>query len=218
MTRGRQDEIHVPAGDVELAGNLCVPEMAEGMVLFAHGSGSSRHSKRNRLVANYLNEHHLGTLLLDLLSMEEEALDLETAQLRFDIPFLAERLLHAINWLKENPKTEKMKIGLFGSSTGGGAALLAAAEQPGAVDAVVSRGGRPDLAGDALMDVQCPTLLVVGENDFHVIKLNEEAMETLSCVKKLEIVPHATHLFEERGALEQVSRLAGDWFQKYLSV
>ncbi len=209
-------EIVVPAGEVELQGNLNLPEDATGIVLFAHGSGSSRHSPRNRFVAETLNSGGLGTLLIDLLSSEEEAVDLQTTHLRFDIMFLAERLLYAMKWMRENPATEKMKLGLFGSSTGAGAALVAAAEQPKNISAVVSRGGRPDLAGAALSLVRCPTLLIVGGNDSQVIELNKQAAQQLQCEKKMEIVPRASHLFEEPGALQKVSELASNWFQKHL--
>jgi putative phosphoribosyl transferase len=210
------DDVTIRADNVELEGNLSIPASAQGIVLFAHGSGSSRHSVRNRFVADFLNRAGMGTLLLDLLSAEEESVDLVTTQLRFDIAFLAERLLFAIDWLKKHPETEGMKIGLFGSSTGGGAALVAAAQKPNDVDAVVSRGGRPDLAGPALPRVEAPTLLIVGGYDLPVIELNNDALAELRCVKELKIVPRATHLFEERGTLEEVARLAGDWFKKYL--
>lgn len=208
--------VSVQAGDVELEGNLVVPRRATGIVLFAHGSGSSRHSSRNRAVARYLNDSGLGTLLIDLLSESEEAIDLQTTKLRFDIAFLAERVLYAVEWLKQRSESQDLKIGLFGSSTGGGAALVAAAHQPEDIAAVVSRGGRPDLAGSALTDVKTPTLLIVGGRDFQVIQLNEKAFEQLTCSKAMEVVPGATHLFEERGALEEVSKLARTWFLKYL--
>ncbi|MBA4146847.1 MAG: alpha/beta hydrolase [Verrucomicrobia bacterium] len=216
IEHGHGKLVTIPAGDVALEGNLIVPPKASGVVLFAHGSGSSRFSSRNRAVAAYLNEGGLGTLLMDLLSESEEAIDLQTTQLRFDIAFLAERLLYAKAWLKETAETKDLKTGLFGSSTGGGAALAAAAQEPAEISAVVSRGGRPDLAGPALPDVKCPTLLIVGGRDFPVIELNKEAYEQLTCTKAMEIVPGATHLFEERGALEEVSRLTRDWFRKYL--
>lgn len=208
--------VTIPAGEVELEGNLSIPRGATGVVLFAHGSGSSRFSSRNRFVADYLNKGGLGTLLMDLMSESEEVIDLQTTQLRFDIAFLAVRLLCAVDWLKQNPETSAMKIGLFGSSTGGGAALVAAAQQPNDVGAVVSRGGRPDMAGPALPEVKCPTLLIVGGRDYPVIDLNNEAFDQLTCEKKLEIIPGATHLFEERGALEEVAKLTRNWFQKHL--
>lgn len=209
-------EVAIQAGDVQLEGNLEVPENATGIVLFAHGSGSSRHSPRNRFVAGALNNGGLATLLLDLLSQEEEAVDLQTTHLRFDIAFLAERLLHAIEWLRKNPGTSQLKIGCFGSSTGAGAALVAGAERPEIVKAIVSRGGRPDLAGPALANVRAPTLLIVGGNDVPVSELNKQAMEQISSETKLEIIPRATHLFEEPGALEKVSHLATQWFQMHL--
>ena len=209
--------VTIPAGDVQLEGDLHIPPNATGVVLFAHGSGSSRHSVRNRFVARVLNEGGLATLLMDLLSEEEEAVDLETTHLRFDIMFLAERLLYAMRWLDTDVTTGSLKVGLFGSSTGGGAALVAAAEQPERVAAVVSRGGRPDLAGAALSSVRCPTLLIIGGHDEPVIELNRDAYNQLHCRKQMEIVPGATHLFEEAGTLERVAELARDWFCRYLS-
>jgi dienelactone hydrolase len=207
---------HVAVGSVALEGNLWVPRGAHGVVLFAHGSGSSRHSPRNRFVAEALNEAGLGTLLLDLLTSEEEAVDLRTAHLRFDIGLLAERLVGATDWLSGQPETTSLRVGYFGASTGGGAALVAAAERPGLVGAVVSRGGRPDLAGPALPRVQAPTLLLVGGHDYQVIDLNRAALDALRCEKRLEIIPGATHLFEEPGALEAVARLAREWFERHL--
>lgn len=186
------------------------------MVLFAHGSGSSRYSPRNRFVAGALQEAGLATLLIDLLTLEEESVDLRTRQLRFDIGLLAERLVGATDWLGEQPETRNLKVGYFGASTGGGAALVAAAERPEACGAVVSRGGRPDLAGAALGRVRAPTLLIVGGWDEPVIAMNEEALEQLQCDKRLEIVPRATHVFEEPGALEEVARLARGWFERHL--
>jgi dienelactone hydrolase len=208
-------------GAIELEGNLTVPQRARGVVLFAHGSGSSRHSPRNRYVAEVLQKAGLGTLLVDLLTPEEEQVDLQTAQLRFDIGLLADRLLMATRWLHEQAETRDLRVGYFGASTGGGAALLAAAQQIEGlpqVGAVVSRGGRPDLAGAALGLVTTPTLLIVGGNDTEVIRLNEQALARMSGpgVKEFAIVPGATHLFEEAGALEQVARLARDWFLLYL--
>ncbi|MDQ6631123.1 MAG: dienelactone hydrolase family protein [Verrucomicrobiota bacterium] len=208
--------VSIPAGEIALEGNLNIPKNACGLVLFAHGSGSSRHSVRNQFVADFLNRNHLGTLLFDLLSAEEEAIDLRTTQLRFDIAFLAERLLHAVNWAGKNPAIGQLNLGCFGSSTGGGAALLAAAEEK-KIAAIVSRGGRPDLAGNALGFVQAPTLLIVGGNDFQVIELNRQALAQMHCEKKLEIIPGATHLFEEPGALEEVADLASQWFQRHLA-
>jgi len=208
--------VHVPVGRVRLEGDLRVPTGAQGAVHFAHGSGSSRHSPRNRFVAEALNAAGLGTLLIDLLTPEEEAVDLRTAHLRFDIGLLAERLVGAADWLAAQPDTAHLRVGYFGASTGGGAALVAAAERPELVGAVVSRGGRPDLAGAALPDVRAPTLLIVGGRDLPVIEMNRAAFEQLECEKRLEIVPGATHLFEEPGALEQVARLARDWFARHL--
>jgi putative phosphoribosyl transferase len=209
--------VHVPAGAVTLDGNLGVPAGAHGVVLFAHGSGSSRHSPRNRYVAGVLREAGLATLLMDLLTADEEAIDLQTQRLRFDISLLADRLVDATDWLTQNPDTRDLTIGYFGASTGAAAALVAAAERPDAVGAIVSRGGRPDLAGAALARVRAPTLLIVGGNDIPVIGMNQEAMAQLHAETKLEIMPGATHLFEEPGALEEVARLAREWFERYLS-
>jgi putative phosphoribosyl transferase len=212
-----EQSVRVAAGSVTLEGNLSLPEGAGGIVLFAHGSGSSRHSPRNRHVARLLNEAKLATLLVDLLTPDEEAIDVRTAHLRFDIGLLARRLFAVTDWLKEQPHTRELRIGYFGASTGAAAALVAAAERPEAVDAVVSRGGRPDLAGPALARVRAPTLLIVGGNDFQVIELNREAFARLNCEKQLVIVPGATHLFEEPGALDAVARLAREWFEHHLS-
>jgi putative phosphoribosyl transferase len=207
--------VHVTAGRVTLEGNLNIPDRARGVVLFAHGSGSSRHSPRNRFVARHLNTVGHATLLIDLLTAEEEDAERYTRHLRFDIGLLVERLLAATEWLESS--TSALPIGYFGASTGGGAALVAAAEEPDRVAAVVSRGGRPDLAGAALESVQAATLLIVGGDDEPVIEMNEWALERLSSsVKKLVIVPGATHLFEEPGTLEEVARLAGDWFTQFL--
>ena len=209
--------VQVPAGAVTLEGNLGVPAGAQGVVLFAHGSGSSRHSPRNRYVAGVLREAGLATLLMDLLTADEEAIDLRTQRLRFDISLLADRLVGATDWLAQNPETRDLAIGYFGASTGAAAALVAAAERPDTVGAIVSRGGRPDLAGAALARVRAPTLLIVGGHDIPVIGMNQEAMAQLHAETKLEIVPGATHLFEEPGALEEVARLAREWFERYLS-
>ena len=214
--------VRVPAGAVELEGNLAVPPGARGIVLFAHGSGSSRHSPRNRFVAEALRAGRLGTLLIDLLTPAEEAVDERTAQPRFDVGMLAERLVAATDWLARAEPTRGLRIGYFGASTGGGAALIAAAERPargpngGGCGAVVSRGGRPDLAGPALGRVRAPTLLIVGGRDGPVIRMNEEALAQLRCERRLEIVPGATHLFEESGALDEVARLARAWFEPHL--
>ena len=207
----------IPAGNVRLEGELIIPVGAQGVVLFAHGSGSSRHSPRNQFVANIIREAGIGTLLFDLLTREEEAVDLQTRHLRFDIGMLAERLVEATNWLAKESDTWNLNVGYFGASTGGGAALVAAAELGSDVKAVVSRGGRPDLAGAALSKVTAPTLLIVGERDEPVIEMNEEALAQLNCEKQLKIVPRATHLFEEPGALEEAARLATDWFRQHLS-
>ncbi len=208
--------VQVPAGTVTLDGNLNLPEYAQAIVLFAHGSGSSRHSPRNRYVARVLNEAKLATLLIDLLTLHEEVIDTRTAHLRFDIDLLAERLVDATDWLTQFPDTKHLPIGYFGASTGAAAALAAAAVRPDVVGAVVSRGGRPDLAGSALPRVRAPTLLIVGGDDRQVIELNRAAIAQLRCEKQLVIVPAATHLFEEPGALDEVARLARDWFQRYL--
>ena len=209
--------VRIPAGPVELEGDLGSPEEARGVVLFAHGSGSGRHSPRNRYVARELQRAGFATLLIDLLTPEEERADLRTGHLRFDIGLLAERLAGATEWLIDNPDTRDLRIGYFGASTGAAAALVAAAERPETVGAVVSRGGRPDLAGEALPLVEAPTLLIVGGNDEPVIGMNEEALGRLRAQKRLEIVAGATHLFEEPGALEEVARLAAGWFGLYLS-
>jgi len=205
-------EVKIQAGQAVLSGNLNIPDGATAFVLFAHGSGSSRHSPRNQFVARTLNKAGLATLLFDLLTQEEEAVDARTGEHRFNIGLLAERLVHATKWTRQDEQTCDLRIGYFGSSTGGGAALVAAAALPQDVSAVVSRGGRPDLAGEALPKVQAPTLLIVGGNDDIVIELNEQARDRMRCEVKLEIVPGATHLFEEPGALERVAQLASDWF------
>jgi len=209
--------IQIPAGRAVLSGNLTIPENAAALVLFAHGSGSSRHSPRNQFVARTLNRSGLGTLLFDLLTPEEEALDLYTREHRFNIGLLAERLVQATNWATQQEQTRDLRIGYFGSSTGGAAALVAAAQLSQGIGAVVSRGGRPDLAGDALPKVHAPTLLIVGGNDDIVIELNEMARDQMRCEAKLVIIPGATHLFEEQGALEQVAKFASDWFVLHLT-
>jgi putative phosphoribosyl transferase len=214
---GAEQTVRVAAGPVTLEGTLAIPSDARGVVLFAHGSGSSRHSPRNRFVAEALREAGLATLLVDLLTPTEEAVDVRTRHLRFDIGLLAERLVGAIDWLAEQADTRALRVGLFGASTGGGAALVAATERPERVGAVVSRGGRPDLAGDALPLVRAPTLLIVGEWDEPVIELNERAREQMRAEVRLEIVPRATHLFEEPGALEEVARLARAWLARHLA-
>ncbi len=206
----------IGAGGVELEGDLAIPQGARGVVMFAHGTGSSRHSSRNRFVADVLRQGSLGTLLLDLLTVREEQIDARTRHLRFDIGLLAERLIGAMRWLDTQDDTRGLPIGLFGASTGGGAALVAAARLPDRVDAVVSRGGRPDLAGEELRHVRAPTLLIVGGLDTVVIEMNKRAMMQMVAPVDLAIVPGATHLFEEPGALEQVAQLARDWFVRYL--
>jgi dienelactone hydrolase len=211
-----EQEVSIATGGVTLQGNLVLPDSAQGVVLFAHGSGSSRHSPRNRFVAEVLQQAGLGTLLIDLLTQQEEEIDLHTRHLRFDIGLLADRLIGAMHWLQRKSATAALRIGLFGASTGGGAALVAAAHQPDAVGAVVSRGGRPDLAGAELAQVKAPTLLVVGALDVPVIELNRQAQAALRCKSELSIVPGATHLFEEPGTLEEVARLARDWFLRHL--
>jgi dienelactone hydrolase len=217
MAMRDSQEVVISAGNVELEGELSLPSSPRGVVLFAHGSGSSRHSPRNRYVAGVLQEAGLATLLLDLLTPREEMADLETAALRFDIDLLSTRLIHATEWLEENPDTADLNIGYFGASTGAAAALVAAAELP-QVAAIVSRGGRPDLAGDSLERVQAPTLLIVGGDDVAVLELNREAMRHLHCEKRLEIIPGASHLFEEPGKMEEVARLARLWFEGHLGV
>ena len=208
--------VQVGADTVTLEGNLGIPPGAKGIVLFAHGSGSSRHSPRNQYVARRLRQAGLATLLIDLLTATEEAADMEQAHLRFDIGLLARRLVGATDSLKQAPDTRDLIIGYFGASTGAAAALVAAVERPEAVGAIVSRGGRPDLAGKALSQVKAPTLLIVGGHDFAVLGLNRDALTKLNTVKEMVIVPGATHLFEEPGALKEVARLAANWFTKYL--
>ncbi len=210
-------EIRIPINSIVLEGNLIIPEGSKGIVVFAHGSGSSRHSSRNKYVAHELQKDGLGTLLFDLLTAEEERVDMVTAHLRFDIDLLANRLVDVTNWLLNNQDTKNLNIGYFGASTGAAAALIAAKEHSNVVKAVVSRGGRPDLAEKALPDVKAPTLLIVGGEDFQVIDMNQWAFDRLTVKEKqLKIVPGATHLFEEAGTLEQVADLAGEWFKKYL--
>jgi putative phosphoribosyl transferase len=206
----------IPTGEVTLAGDLEIPENAIGLVLFAHGSGSSRLSVRNRAVAEILRHSNIATLLFDLLTPEEEAEDAYTGHLRFDIGLLSRRLAIVTKEIADDPRCRSFGIGYFGASTGGAAALTAAAALSSNIDAVVSRGGRPDLAGEALGYVKAPTLLIVGERDEEVLQLNERAYEQLKCQKSLAIVPHATHLFQEPGALEEVARLASNWFTQHL--
>lgn len=210
-------EIRIPIQGGHLEGLLTIPEKSKGLVLFVHGSGSSRLSRRNLFVASVLNKVQLATLLFDLLTPEEEIIDNQTAELRFNIGFLAERLMVAASWCQKQPGLKALPIGYFGASTGGGAALMAAARQPELIKVVVSRGGRPDLALKDLPAVKAPTLLIVGGNDDVVIGMNQTALEALNCAKKLEIVPGATHLFEEPGTLNIVADLARDWFAQYLA-
>jgi dienelactone hydrolase len=212
----RTRSVRAPIGQQALKGDLTLPSAPQGLVAFAHGSGSSRRSPRNAFVADVLQRRGLATLLIDLLTSSEAALDERTAHLRFDIPLLAERLVAIADWLRDREETSPLPIGLSGASTGAGAALLAAAERPNLIGAVVSRGGRPDLAGAALPLVVAPTLLIVGGLDHGVIRLNRQAMRQMRACVRLEIVPRATHLFEEPGALEQVAALAANWFDRHL--
>jgi putative phosphoribosyl transferase len=214
--RAEPRAVVIPADGVRLAGDLTVPPDARGIVVFAHGSGSGRFSPRNRAVADVLARSGLATLLMDLLTSEEEALDLRTAHLRFDVGLLGRRVIATIDWLGSDPAADALPLGCFGASTGAAGALIAAAERPERVDAVVSRGGRPDLAGSALHRVRAPTLLIVGGNDPEVLRLNEQALAALPGPARLEIVPGAGHLFEEPGALERVAVLARDWFLRHL--
>ncbi|WP_405114222.1 dienelactone hydrolase family protein [Micromonospora sp. NBC_01405] len=215
-TTTRGGEVTIPVGDAGLPADVLVPDGAAGVVLFAHGSGSSRHSPRNTAVAGVLRERTLGTVLVDLLTPEEDRVDARTAELRFDIGLLADRLAAIVDWMADDPALSRLPVGLFGASTGAAAALVAAAARPERVRAVVSRGGRPDLAGPALSRVHAPTLLLVGGLDEQVITLNEEAAADLGEVAELRVVPGATHLFEEPGTLEQVADAAADWFAAHL--
>ena len=209
-------EILMHINGKNIYGNLKIPEKAEGLVIFAHGSGSGRFSPRNMHVAGILNKNGLGTLLFDLLTAEEEKIDNYSGEYRFNIELLGERLIGVTDWLIKEPPIKGLKFGYFGASTGAAAALTAAAERPSVIYAVVSRGGRPDLAMNSLHRVKAPTLLIVGGEDFEVIELNRTAYENITAKKKLEIIPGATHLFEEPGALEEVARLSAGWFTKYL--
>ncbi len=211
-------EVRIPCGDAWLYGDLVLPERAPGLVLFAHGSGSGRHSARNRQVAQKLQHAGIATLLFDLLTVQEEQIDVHTREHRFDIALLTRRMQQATDWVAAQPDLQQAPIGYFGASTGSAAALIAAARLGKRIAAVVSRGGRPDLAGPvALAAVTAPTLLIVGGDDEEVIALNEQAYAHLHCEKRLAIVPGATHLFEERGTLEQVAELAADWFGAWLA-
>ena len=217
MTTQSEVALRIHAGDVSLEADFSLPDGATGVVVFAHGSGSSRHSPRNRYVAGILQEAGVGTVLMDLLTVDEEAVDQYTRHLRFDIPLLSGRLTAATDWLKEDPELAKLEVGYFGASTGAAAAIIAAAHRPDVVRAVVSRGGRPDLAGADLAQIKAPTLLIVGGEDYAVIELNRQAYERMNCEKRLEIVPGATHLFEEPGTLDQAAHLAANWFKRYLT-
>jgi dienelactone hydrolase len=218
LTKNEKDStfVEIQLDLVKLEGNLSIPKNSIGIVLFAHGSGSGRTSPRNRFVARELNQKGIATLLFDLLTLEEEEVDMQTAHLRFDILLLSQRLVETTDWLLKNSKISNLNVGYFGASTGAAAALVAAAERPDIVKAVVSRGGRPDLAGQSLGSVKCPTLLLVGGYDDVVIDLNKQAMAKLKSEKKLIIIPEATHLFEEPGKLEQVAKHATDWFMRYI--
>lgn len=219
MTHYAKDTEHpivIPSGKVHLDGLLHIPKEAKGLVLFVHGSGSSRFSLRNQHVARILNQANLATLLFDLFTPEEDIIDSKTAELRFDIEFLASRLIDTTEWCTKQLITHQLVFGYFGASTGGGAALVAAAKEYSKVKAVVSRGGRPDLADEFLPQVKAPTLLIVGGNDEAVIGMNEDALSKMNCIKELKIIPGATHLFEEPGTLDQVATLSKEWFVKYL--
>lgn len=217
MNEHQEFSVTIPIGDDILEGILTIPQQATGLVLFAHGSGSSRFSPRNQFVASMLNQGTIATLLIDLFTPEEEKLDNLTRELRFDIDFLAKRLIQTTDWIEKDPKTKHLALGYFGSSTGAAAALIAAAKEKHRIKTVVSRGGRPDLAHAYLPKIVCPVLLIVGGADYGVIELNQQAYDLLNCPKKMIIVPHATHLFEEEGTLEEVARHARDWFNSHLS-
>ncbi|MDR5682668.1 MAG: dienelactone hydrolase family protein [Armatimonadota bacterium] len=217
MEAMRTAHVEVPVEGVVLSGDIAVPADARGVVLFAHGTGSGRFSPRNRFVAQALQRAGLATFLVDLLTEQEERADSRTAELRFDVDLLARRVVGLAEWLTRDPNSTGLRVGLFGASTGAAAALVAAAQRPDGIGAVVSRGGRPDLAREALVQVRAPTLLIVGGRDWPVMRLNEEAYADLRCPKRLEIVPGAGHLFEEPGALERVAELAADWFRQHLA-
>ncbi len=208
--------VHVTADGLALEGDLVLPKDAQGIIVFAHGSGSSRHSPRNQYVARMLAEAGFATLLFDLLTTEEEREDMWKGHLRFDVSMLSRRLISATEWVMKNADTRGFPIGYFGASTGAAAALIAASKRPDIVKAVVSRGGRPDLAGAALSRVKAPTLLIVGGNDYSIIGINQDALNQLNVEKRLAVIPGATHLFEEPGALEEVSRLAAEWFLDHI--
>lgn len=214
----KMNDLTIQLGKIQLAGNLVIPDKAQGLILFAHGSGSSRFSPRNNYVATTLHPYQLATLLFDLLTAEEESIDIYTREFRFDIQLLAERLVGVTEWVQQDNRTKKLNIGYFGSSTGAAAALVAASRCKQSIKAIVSRGGRPDLAGPALKNVEAPTLLIVGGNDLAVIEMNQTAMVQMSAKCDLKIVPGATHLFEEPGTLDQVIEHAGHWFSNYLTI
>ncbi|MEN6545480.1 MAG: dienelactone hydrolase family protein [Armatimonadia bacterium] len=216
MQAATEVAVQIPAEDAILQGDLALPPQPRGLVIFAHGSGSSRHSPRNRYVAGVLQQAGLGTLLMDLLTVDEEAVDQYTRHLRFDIPLLSGRLVAATDWAKDEEQLRGLNIGYFGASTGAAAAIMAAAQRSDQVKAIVSRGGRPDLAEAALEQIQAATLLLVGDRDYPVIDLNEQAFDRMKCEKRLTLVPRATHLFEEPGPLEQVAELAASWFGTHL--
>ncbi len=211
----KQKSIEIPIDSVTLNGDIVFPEDPVGLVLFVHGSGSGRHSPRNRFVANILNQKRIATLLFDLLTLEEEEFDSISGALRFNIPLLSERLILVTDWVLKNQELSNLKLGYFGASTGAAAALMAASKEDDKIDVIVSRGGRPDLAEGSLRKLRCPTLFIVGGRDDVVIDVNKEAMGKMICIKKLIIIPGATHLFEEEGKLEDVSHHASDWFLKY---
>jgi dienelactone hydrolase len=217
VARIERTDVQIPLENDALRGLLSLPAEPIGAVVFAHGSGSGRNSPRNKYVAQVLNDAGLATLLFDLLTADEERVDLAIAHLRFDIDLLAERLMTGVEWVRREPRTSSLALGLFGASTGAAAALQVAARAPDEIDAVVSRGGRPDLALDHLPRVTAPTLLIVGGADHQVIPLNQQALDAMTCERAMELVPGATHLFEENGALEQAARLAADWFARHLA-
>lgn len=217
MQRSQSRSLSLPLSDAQLAADLLLPAGAAGLVVFVHGSGSSRLSPRNRQVADYFNQRGLATLLFDLLTEQEQRVDQLTREFRFDIPRLSRRLIEVLDWFVADAELQALRIGLFGASTGAAAALMAAARRPQAVQAVVSRGGRTDLAAQALASVVAPTLQIVGGEDQVVLELNRDSSRQLHCEQHLAVIPGATHLFEEPGALEAVARLAGDWFERYLA-
>lgn len=216
MTIDTEHPVVIPCQGFKLDGILHIPQGAKSLVLFVHGSGSSRFSSRNQFVSRVLQKNRIATLLFDLLTAEEDKIDAQTSEFRFDLELLSSRLLTTTDWIRQQPVTHQLPLGYFGASTGGGAAIMAAAQRPEIVKAVVSRGGRPDLAGEALSKILAPTLLIVGGNDTVVIDLNKKALAEIRAVKQLVLVPKATHLFEEPGTLEQAAELAETWFLKYL--